>query len=68
VVLEDTDEELVGPWSPDPEIDRVLQKVRQERILQAQLDFLTESKRAWRQQNPSRLVKTLSSLRALFRF
>jgi hypothetical protein len=62
VVLEDTDEELVGPWSPDPKIDRVLQKVRQEQILQAQLDFLRESKRAWRRKYPSRFSRFLCSV------
>jgi hypothetical protein len=65
VVLEDTDEELVGPWSPDPKIDRVLQKVRQEQILQAQLDFLRESKREWRRKYPSRFSRLLSSVGAL---
>ena len=62
VTLEDTDEEPIGPWSPDPRIDRVLQEVRQERALQAQLDFLRESKKAWRRKNPSRLSRLFSSV------
>ena len=62
LVLEETDDEPVGPWSPDPRIDRVLRKVRQQRVLQAQLDFLRESEKAWRRKYPSRFSRLLSSL------